>query len=280
MNYKKILLLIVGIMDGFYIYTMNSNQDRGSKKLMDLSFYKTKANVDLLKYMLVDKADPNVQDSDKDTPLHLATLMNQTEYISILLLGGAKPNERNNDGNSPLHIAANEGNCNSIQLLLNNKANPNFVNYYRQTPLHSAIHYGLNAQALRLLLSANANPNLKNIGGNTPLHKAAMWSEVSEMVKAIQLLLQYGASVDTVNNQQQTPLQLLAYQYLQTTQKVKFFAQKMGRLLVWYQYILLPHFIRHVPEKSPCLRHCISCSISMCRTTNYLVIKTFYIKLY
>ena len=40
------------------------------------------------------------------------------------------------------------------------------------------------------------------------------------------------------------PLQSLA------TNKSSPTTRKMGRLLVWYQYILLPHFIKHVPEKA------------------------------
>ena len=123
-------------------------------------------------------------------------------------------------------------------------------------PLHRIINYSVNVQIVELLLSANANPNLKNKGGNAPLHKAAMWSQTPERIKAIQLLLQYSAQLDDVNNQQKTPLQLLASYYNQNSYAPKIrsnareIARKMGRLLVWYQYILLPHFIKHVPEKA------------------------------
>ena len=64
------------------------------------------------------------------------------------------------------------------------------------------------------------------------------------MINNGQLLLQYGTQVDTLDNSNRTPLQLLAHPKVSPT------ARKMGRLLVWYHYILLPHFIKHVPEKA------------------------------
>ena len=124
----------------------------------------------------------------------------------------------------------------SIQLLLNDKANPNLVNCYNETPLHEAITVQVSIPTVELLLLSHANPNLKNGLGNTPLHQAAMYCEVPEMAKAIQLLLQYSAQVDDVNNQQLTPLQLLAHNYYNDSYSSaeRSNVRKVGRLLVWH----------------------------------------------
>ena len=254
-------------MYGFHTYTMNSNIDERSKKLLDRCFYENTDNVEPLKTMLAHKANPNIQDTDGYTPLHFATSSNiYPEYISILINAGAKPNERTNKGYSSLHLAVNPGNLSSIQLLLHAKADPNLADNYKNTPLHHAIFHNVNVQALELLLSAHANPNLKNHWGCTPLHTGVgvyyfnLIKLMPELINPMQLLLQYGSQVDIVDNRQLTPLQLLAtnYQFLATNYydcnhyslKIGFIARKMGRLLVWYQYILLPHFIKHLPEKA------------------------------
>ena len=244
-HYKKVILLSVAVMYALPTYTMNSKPDKNNEKLFSPFFYATANHTDLLKDMLAyKKVDPNIHDADGDTLLHLAAASNQSEYVPILLGAGANPNMRNNNGNSPLHSAALHSQCKSIQLLLNNKANPNLTNNYSETPLHYTINPFVNVQIVALLLSAKANPNLKNIHGNVPIHNAVL-QPIPKLIKATQLLLQHGAQVDTVNNSGSTPLQLVIRDYHSPI------AQKMGRLLVWYQYIFLPHFTNLVPAIIP-----------------------------
>ena len=214
------------------------------KKLLDSYFYTTTDNVALLKTMLAHKANPNVHHTDGDTPLHLSVIQKNSEYVSILLAARAEPNKRNNDGDSPLRYAVLERQYKSIQLLLKAKAAPNLVNKAKDTPLHYTITTHVSIPTVKLLLFAKTNPNFQNISGNTLLHKAAIWSEVPEMIKAAQLLLQYGVHVDIVNNQHYTPLQLLTI-YPPTLR-----VRKMGRMLVWH-HILLHDFAKLVPEIIP-----------------------------
>ena len=56
-------------------YTMNGNVNEYSKNFLDHSFYATPKNIDLLKEMLVHNADPNIEKSSGNTPLHLAALI-------------------------------------------------------------------------------------------------------------------------------------------------------------------------------------------------------------
>ena len=247
MIYKNTLLFIVGIMHVLHTYTMNDNQDHDRKKLLDSSFYTTTDNGELLKTMLARNIDPNIHNTDGNIPLHFAASNICPEYISILITAGANPNKINWYSCTPLHYAATAQQYESIQLLLNNKANPNLANNSSETPLHAAINYFVNPQIVELLLSSKTNPNLQNMYGNTPLHKAVIWPNVSEIVEVAQLLLQYGAQVDIVNNQHYTPLRSL------TTYTLTPGIRKMGRMLVWHHYILLPHFTKVVPKEIACI---------------------------
>ena len=242
------------------IYTMNGNVEKNSKKLLDPSFYTTPDNVDILKTMLAHKADPNIHHTDRDTPLHLSVIQKNSEYVSTFLAARAEPNKRNDDGTTPLHYAAITYQCKSVELLLNNKANPNLDNNSSQTPLHAALSCFVNPQIMELLLSAKTNPNLQNISGNTPLHKAVICSETPAIVKVAQLLLQYGTHTNMVNNKDYTPLQLLAHEYSKHINSLDRYspeelpiARKMGRMLVWHHYILLPHFAKAVPREIACI---------------------------
>ena len=230
-------------------YTMNNKADENSEQLLDPSLYRTPSNVGLIKTILSHKVDPNIQNSVGKTPLHLAVLLlnftglkRPPKSVALLLSAGAETNKRDNYGATPLHCAVLQNQLKSIKLLLKAKADPNLADNDNNTPLHYAINSNVNTKTVELLLSANADPNLKSIYGNTPLHKATTRSDVRKMVKAAQLLVQYGTQIDSVNNEHYTPLQLLA------TQQENPFAQKMGRLLVWH-YLLLHEFTKLVPAQ-------------------------------
>ncbi len=60
------------------------------------------------------------------------------------------------------------------------------------TPLHLACSYKPDLEIIKSLLDAGANPDAKN-DGETPLCKAVETADIN----VVQLLLQYGASVNT-----------------------------------------------------------------------------------
>ena len=224
-------------------YTMNGNIDQSNQqKLLDDLLYH-ESNTKLLKDMLAHNANPNIENSYGNTPLHFAALHRSPQCLAILLDAGALPNKQNSYRVTPLHYAVGERQYNSIQLLLKAKADPNLVNKDKDTPLYKAITTHVDIPTVKLLLCANTNPNWQDIEGQTLLHSVVRWSHVAKMVKFAQLLLQYGAQVDIVDNKHNTPLQLLA------PKKYSPIARKMGRLLVWYHYILLPHFAKVVPKE-------------------------------
>ena len=96
------------ILPGYTMNNHNGSGDGHSKKLLDSCFYATPSNIDLLKTILTNKADPNIQDIHGNTPLHLAAIREHPAYLSILLAAGAQPNKQNNNKKTPLHYAARE----------------------------------------------------------------------------------------------------------------------------------------------------------------------------
>ena len=78
--------------------------------------------------MLEKGANPNVQNKEGNTPLHIATQKALTETIQNLLEKGANPNVQNNEGNTPLHIATQKALTETIKNLLEKGANKTIEN--------------------------------------------------------------------------------------------------------------------------------------------------------
>ncbi|MCY4296802.1 MAG: ankyrin repeat domain-containing protein, partial [Gammaproteobacteria bacterium] len=63
-------------------------------------------------------ADINARNEDRETPLHHAAEVGNTETINALIEAGANLNARAWMGESPLHHAAESGNAETINALL------------------------------------------------------------------------------------------------------------------------------------------------------------------
>ena len=92
----------------------------------------------------------------------------QKKLIRLLLFYGANPNIQEKDGNTPLHVAANPYRPNILEILLKYLANPNIQNLKGRTALHNAL--GI-PKHIELLLAYKANPNIKDKQGRTALHE-------------------------------------------------------------------------------------------------------------
>ncbi|XP_061897663.1 nuclear factor of kappa light polypeptide gene enhancer in B-cells inhibitor, alpha b [Entelurus aequoreus] len=151
----------------------------------------------------------NVQNDQRQTPLHLAVITNQPDTCRRLLADGCDPTLTDDSGDMPIHIACRHGNlpcfsvitqfCRPEHLLTMMAA----CNYQGQNCLHlasvhsflslvenlvdlgadinskeqrngrSALHLAVDQQNLslvRLLLKKGADPNLLTSGGHTPFH--------------------------------------------------------------------------------------------------------------
>lgn len=130
----------------------------------------------------------DVEDTERNTLLHLAVKQDNLIAVQELLTNGANVNAENIDWNTPLHLAVQKGNVAILQVLLTNGANVNAENKDQNTPLHLVVQKD-NLEIAQLLLDKDANPNKFNKKELSPLHIAAMYGNQ----KIVQLLLDKGA---------------------------------------------------------------------------------------
>ena len=139
----------------------------------------------LIKY----NADINARDKRGNSPLHLATLLNNTETMRILLsYSQTNVNLPNTAGQSPLVIALRHANDATINLLIDYNADPNVKQGI--TPLLYAIRKA-DVVMMRRLFALNANPNAM-YDGTAPFHVAAE----QQSKTMIDLILKEGGNID------------------------------------------------------------------------------------
>lgn len=101
----------------------------------------------LIRKLLSEGVDVNVQDNNGWTALHFAAQNNHFETIDLLLEYKADPNLHDAQGNGPLWIAAMHANekYHGVLSLLKSHANPNYKNKYGRSPLYmaNALDHGL-----------------------------------------------------------------------------------------------------------------------------------------
>ena len=129
--------------------------------------------------------DPNQQNAEGDTPLHIVCRMrtgNELQFLALLTsTPGINPTLVNhegiapcdvvgNDGSTLLHIACAEGNTVIVELLLNNGADILKPHRNEDAPIHIACKFGRLSTLKVLLGCTNCDPNQQNAEGNTALH--------------------------------------------------------------------------------------------------------------
>ena len=95
----------------------------------------------VIKQLIVAGGDINARDARGETPLNRLRGLN-VEEIKLLLDEGANPNCADNLGRSPLHEAARYGRIRVVQLLLDAGANPHQADLSGETPMSVASYYG------------------------------------------------------------------------------------------------------------------------------------------
>ncbi|KAI0439190.1 ankyrin repeat-containing domain protein [Xylaria telfairii] len=160
------------------------------------------------------------------TPLAWATSCGTTRIVRSLLDKGGVANVVDKNGATPLHFATKRGQTTMVELLLARGGNTNAADNNGETPLHLAIEQRY-MEIVRLLLEHSAQVNAADNNGRTPLHIAAEWTYRAAHPDAIfgldatylykktfqepeielfQLLDEYGAQINTLNNKSSTSL--------------------------------------------------------------------------
>ncbi|KAF2196646.1 ankyrin [Delitschia confertaspora ATCC 74209] len=169
------------------------------------------------------------------TPLYRAVFWNQNELVAVLLEEYSPDIEaRDDDGETPLWRAVYEGNFDNVRRLIEHRANVNVEDRVGNPVLHVAIE-GSNRRIIELLLNQKPTLTTMDPRKRNVLHIAAEQSDPDILATLLlrnkaefgavdeegdtelchaayngnkdlaELLIQYGATVTTVNKQGRTP---------------------------------------------------------------------------
>jgi ankyrin repeat protein len=114
--------------------------------------------IEILKYLIENKINPNEKDWTGKSALYLACNTDNDQIINLLINAGANIEHHEYFDKTPLMESANSGKFISAQCLINHKANVNFKNKYGETALVMAIKKN-DLAMIRLLVESGANVN-------------------------------------------------------------------------------------------------------------------------
>jgi len=144
----------------------------------------------LLKLLIDNKADIHSKDVEGDTPLHRAISISNLHIAKLLIGFGIDINARGRHGETPIFNVHNLDDC---QFCIDNGADLNIHDTYTaSTPLHIAAAFR-NPKAIKLLINNGAFVNSTQEDGRTPLHQAIYFGCKLDNV---QTLLDMGADAD------------------------------------------------------------------------------------
>ncbi|XP_031714195.1 BRCA1-associated RING domain protein 1 isoform X1 [Anarrhichthys ocellatus] len=140
-----------------------------------------------------------------ETLLHLAAIKGDVEAVKELLDQGADPNLKDHAGWTPLHEACNLGHLVVVEVLVSRGALLNTPGYENDSPLHDAVRNGHPA-VVKLLLQFGASRNILNLYGKRPadyavgLEMLEVFQEISEGTQDANTSLSPSTSLSIVSD--------------------------------------------------------------------------------
>jgi len=136
--------------------------------------------------------------------IHEAAEEGNIEVVKQHLAAGVDVNAKNKKGMPPLHLAIYKDNREIVELLIDKGADVNAKAVGGYTPLHVNT---IQLEVAELLIDKGADVNAKSDdNGDTPLHVSVN----NGQRELVELLIAKGADVNSMNEEGQTPLDLLS----------------------------------------------------------------------
>ena len=167
-------------------------------------------------------ADIDALDDNHSTPLHLALPSGSVEAARLLLEYGASIHVQNKQDQAPLQLLMADDHwiegplddsIDVIRLFLERGEDVDSIGGNHSTMLHVAVQWG-SLDVVRLLLDYGTNINARDKNGQAPLHRATGNVEAGmgdHIFAAMLFLLDHGADVDPLDNDDSTPLNTASY---------------------------------------------------------------------
>ncbi|TPX33093.1 hypothetical protein SmJEL517_g03940 [Synchytrium microbalum] len=171
--------------------------------------YEAMQSHECVSFLLDHGVDPNQFKHGTWTPLMYASLKNCNKSAKLLLSHGANPDIQNKDDLSALHLACRDAELDMVDLLL--EASPSLVHLRSRAgrlPMHIACARGSYDIAIALIDAAPDTIDAIDAGGSTPLHEAC-GSGNEELVRE---LIHRGASILAQDMNGRTPAHVAAIQ--------------------------------------------------------------------
>ena len=163
-------------------------------------------DVEKLRALLKQGADPNAAQPDGATALHWAVHWDDHQAVDILVRAGAKPDAVNDLGVFPLSLACANGSGVMAKRLLVAGASVRTALPSGESPLMTCARTGA-ADAVRLLAERGADVNARESHrGQTAL----MWAAGGKHPEAVKALIERGADVNAASTAGFTPLMFAA----------------------------------------------------------------------
>ena len=173
----------------------------------------SKEAVAAVQALLISDADITQVDSTEKSAIYWAAEENAVDVLKLLLEKTKEEaslqyliEQTDRFDNTPLHVSAKKGFRLVVNMLIEYNANVDCCNDEELTPLHLAAINGNHKVAVALLTKQASIINDQDESGNTALHLAAL----NGHVKLIELLIDWGGSVDAKNIMLCSPLDCAA----------------------------------------------------------------------
>lgn len=155
--------------------------DKAGSRLIDVAIVGDRP--DIVRFLLDHGANFNAgANAGRQSPLHMAAFMGETDVILLLLDKGAPINSLNSQGATPLGLAALQGKAAAVALLAQRGADLNAKNSDGFTPLMLAARFG-KTDAVTALVFAGADKTIRDQNGRSAADFANQATDLSADAK-------------------------------------------------------------------------------------------------